>query len=188
MLSQNGKRPTIVEGKDLREFGFRDNYLLDFLQLPQGHSEKDLRKAILSNLKKFILEIGKDFILIGEEYPVQAGKDDFFIDLLFFHRELRCLVPIELKIDRFKPEYIGKMDFYLEVLDRDFRKSHENSSIGILLCKEKDDEIVEIAMSRTISPTLVATYETQLIDKALLRSKLHEFYELSLIQHEETEE
>ncbi|MBK9018282.1 MAG: DUF1016 family protein [Saprospiraceae bacterium] len=180
-LSQKGNYPEIMPGKDLNEFGFRDTYLLDFLKLPDGHSEKDLRKSILKNLKDFILEFGKDFILVGEEFRVQAGNDDFYVDLLFFHRELQCLVPFDLKIDRFKPEYVGKMNFYLEVLDRDYKKPHENPSVGVILCKEKDDEIVEIALSRSMSPTLIASYETHLIDKGLLRSKLHEFYEISLL-------
>ena len=181
-LSQKGSFPEIMPGKDLKEFGFRDAYLLDFLKLLDGHSEKDLRKGILNNLKNFILEFGKDFVLIGEEFPLQTGKDDFFIDLLFFHRELRCLVPFDLKIERFKPEYVGKMNFYLEVLDREYKKPHENPSVGVLLCKEKDDEIVEIALSRSLSPTMVATYETHQIDKAMLRAKLHEFYEVSLLE------
>jgi predicted nuclease of restriction endonuclease-like (RecB) superfamily len=184
-LSQKGNYPEILPGKDLKAFGFRDAYLLDFLKLPDGHSEKDLRKSILRDLKNFILEFGKDFILIGEEFPVQVGKDDFFIDLLFFHRELCCLVPFDLKIDRFKPEYVGKMDFYLEALDRDYKKPHENPSVGVLLCKEKDDEIVEIALSRSLSPTMIATYETHLIGKELLRNKLHEFYEVSLLGEDE---
>lgn len=180
LLSKAGNMPEVLPGKDLREFGFRDHYLLDFLQLSGNHSEKDLRKSILKNLKDFILEFGKDFILVGEEYPLQVGNEDYHIDLLFFHRELRCLVPFDLKIDRFKPDYLGKMNFYLEVLDRDLKKEHENPSVGVILCKEKDDEIVKIALSRSLSPTLIATYETRLIDKNLLRQKLHEFYERSL--------
>lgn len=187
MLSKAGEFPEILPGKDLREFGFRDNYLLDFLQLPDSHSEKDLRKSILQNLKHFILEFGKDFILIGEEYPVQVAYEDYYIDLLFFHRELRCLIAFDLKIDRFKPDYLGKMNFYLEVLDRDMKKSHESPSVGVILCKEKDDEIVEIALSRSMSPTMIATYETHLINKNLLRQKLHEFYERSLLSSEEEE-
>ncbi|TAK35721.1 MAG: DUF1016 domain-containing protein [Saprospiraceae bacterium] len=181
IFSKKGNLPEILPGKDLREFGFRDNYLVDFLHLPDAHSEKDLRKSILKNLKNFLLEFGKDFILVGEEFPVLAGNEDFHIDLLFFHRELRCLVPFDLKIDRFKPEYVGKMNFYLEILDRSYKKEHENPSVGIILCKEKNDEIVEIALNRSLSPMLISSYETRLIDKNLLREKLHEFYEISLL-------
>jgi len=155
---------------------FKDTYIFEFLRLPEAYSEKELRKALLQDLKKFILELGTDFIFIGEEYRVQVGNKDFFIDLLFFHRELCCLVPFELKIEEFKPEFVGKINFYLEALDRDVRKSHENPSIGVLLCKSKDDEIVEYAMSRNISPTLVADYQTKFLDKNLLRKKLRDIF------------
>jgi hypothetical protein len=113
---------------------------------------------------------------MGEEFRLQVGAKDFFVDLLFYHRELRCLVPFELKIDEFKPEFMGKLNFYLEALDRDVRKPHENPSIGVLLCKSKDDEVVEYTMSRNVSPTLVADYETKFIDKALLRNRLHTLF------------
>ncbi len=158
---------------------FRDQYLFEFLDLPEKHSENDLRLALLANLKKFILELGRDFALIGEEYRVQVGNKDFSIDLLFFNRDLQSLVAVELKIDDFKPEYLGKIEFYLEALDRDVKKPQENPSIGILLCKGKDDEVVEYALSRSMSPTVIADYETKLIPKKLLQQKLHEFYELA---------
>jgi predicted nuclease of restriction endonuclease-like (RecB) superfamily len=158
---------------------FRDSYTLEFLDLPSDYKEIDLRAGIVQNLKKFILEFGKDFAFVGEEYRVQVGNHDFFIDLLFFHRGLSCLVPIELKIDEFKPEYLGKMNFYLEALDRDVKKDHENPSVGILLCASKDSDVVEYAMSRSISPTMVAEYQTKLIDKKLLENKLHELHLLS---------
>ena len=159
---------------------FRDSYSLDFLGLPDGHSEADLRKAIVRSLKNFIIEFGKDFAFIGEEYRVQAGLKDFFLDLLFYHRELRCLVAFELKIDEFKPEYLGKLSFYLEALDRDVKKPHENPSIGIILCKGKDDEVVEYALNRTLSPAAIADYTTKLPDKRLLQNKLHEFFDSSV--------
>lgn len=163
---------------------FKDTYVFEFLNLPEPFSEKELKKALLANLKKFVLELGTDFIFIGEEYRLQVGNRDFFIDLLFFHRELRCLVSFELKIEEFKPEFIGKMNFYLEALDRDVRKPHENPSIGVLLCKSKDDEIVEYSMSRNISPALVADYETKFLDKKLLQSKLHELFENTALSEE----
>ncbi len=155
---------------------FRDNYVLDFLSLPKLHSEKELRKAIIANLKDFILEFGKDFSFVGEEYRVQVGQKDFFVDLLFFQRDLQCLVAIDLKITDFKPEYLGKMEFYLETLDRDVKKKHEKPSIGIILCKNKDTKVVEYALSRSISPTLVSKYVTKIFDKKLLERKLDEFY------------
>jgi hypothetical protein len=149
------------------------------LDLPQIYSEKDLQKEIIRNLKDFILEVGKDFAFVGEEYKIQVGGNDYFIDLLFFHRGLSCLVAFELKINDFKPEYLGKMSFYLEALDRDVRKKTENPSVGVILCKSKDNEVIEYALSRNISPALIAEYETKLIDKKLLGRKLHEFYEIS---------
>ncbi|MBB1631347.1 PDDEXK nuclease domain-containing protein [Cupriavidus sp. UME77] len=100
--------------------------------------------------------------------------------LLFFHRGLNCLVAIELKVGRFEPEYMGKLSFYLEALDRDVKKSHERPAIGVLLCASKDDEVVEYALSRSLSPALIAEYQTQLPDKALLQAKLHEFYQQDL--------
>jgi len=155
-----------------------DTYILEFLDLPKNYSEQELQKAIIHNLKDFILEIGKDFTFIGEEFRVQAGNSDFFIDLLFYHRGLSCLVAFELKIDGFKPEYLGKMNFYLEVLDREYKKHNENPSIGIILCASKEDEVVEFAMSRNISPTLVSEYALKLIDKKILEQKLREYKEL----------
>ena len=151
-----------------------DTYSLEFLDLPNQYSEKDLKKAIISNMKDFILEIGKDFTYVGEEYRVQVGNQDFYIDLLFYNRALSCLVAFELKIDDFKPEYISKMDFYLEALDRQEKKENENPSVGVILCASKDEQIVEYAMSRSMSPTMVSQYTLKLIDKKLLEEKLKE--------------
>jgi len=158
---------------------FRDEYFLDFLALPKHHSELDLQKAIVANLKEFILEFGKDFCFIGQEYRVQVGNKDFYIDLLFYHRALQCLIAFDLKIDDFKPEYLGKMDFYLEALDTDVKKEHEKPSIGIILCKNNDTQVVEYALRRSISPAMIAKYETELFDKKILERKLNEFYLLA---------
>ena len=167
---------------------FKDSYLLDFLDLPEGHSEKDLQKGLVADLKKFLMELGRDFCFVGEEYRLQVGGQDFFVDLLFFHRGLSCLVVFELKINDFKPEYMGQLSFYLEALDRDVRKPHEKPSIGILLCKSRDAEVVEYALSRTLSPALVAEYTTRLPEKALLQKKLNEFYELERDKADERKE
>lgn len=155
---------------------FKDSYLLEFLDLPQDHAEIDLHRGLLLRLKDFLIELGRDFCFVGSEYPVQVGGRDFALDLLFFHRGLNSLVAIELKVGRFEPEYLGKLNFYLEALDRDVKKPHERPAIGVLLCASKDDEVVEYALSRSSSPALIAEYQTQLPDKALLRAKLHEFY------------
>ena len=160
--------PNTVRGKIL------DSYVLEFLNLPEQYSENNLKKAIIGNLKNFILEFGKDFTFIGEEYRVQVGGQDFYIDLLFYNRALSCLVPIELKIGKFKPEHIGQINFYLEALDRDVKKPNENPSVGVILCATKDDAVVEYALSRSMSPTMVADYTLQLPDKKLLEEKLRE--------------
>ena len=151
-----------------------DSYVLEFLDLPEQYSESNLKKAIIGNLKNFILEFGKDFTFIGEEYRVQVGGQDFYIDLLFYNRALSCLVPIELKIGKFKPEHIGQINFYLEALDRDVKKPNENPSVGVILCATKDDAIVEYALSRSLSPTMVADYTLKLPDKKLLEDKIRE--------------
>ncbi|MFO1250288.1 MAG: PDDEXK nuclease domain-containing protein [Inhella sp.] len=155
---------------------FKDSYLLEFLELPQAHGEDELQRGLLRRLKDFLIELGRDFCFVGSEYPLQVGGRDFALDLLFFHRGLNSLVAIELKVGRFEPEYLGKLNFYLEALDRDVKKPHERPAIGVLLCASKDDEVVEYALSRSSSPALIAEYQTQLPDKALLRAKLHEFY------------
>ena len=151
-----------------------DTYSLEFLDLHESYTENDLKKAIISNIKDFILEIGKSFSYVGEEYRIQVGNEDFYIDLLFYNRELSCLVAFELKIGNFKPEYISKMDFYLEALDRQEKKQHENPSVGIILCSGKNEKVVEYAMSRSMSPTMVANYTLKLIDKKLLENRLKE--------------
>lgn len=155
-----------------------DTYVLEFLDLPRQYSEHNFRKAIVENLKQFILEFGKDFTFIGEEYRIQVGGQDFFIDLLFYNRMLSCLVPIELKIGRFKPEHIGQINFYLEALDRDLKKPNENPSVGLILCASKDNAVVEYALSRSMSPTLVSDYTLCLPDKNILKDKLQELSEL----------
>jgi predicted nuclease of restriction endonuclease-like (RecB) superfamily len=155
----------------------RDSYVLEFLDVPEGHKEKELRKSIVANLRDFILEFGKDFTFVGEEYRVQVGNKDFHIDLLFYNRELSCLVAIELKVTDFRPEYLGQIEFYLEALDRDVRKPNENPSVGLILCAGKDDAVVEYALSRSMSPALVADYQLHLPNKALLENKLRELTE-----------
>lgn len=165
-----------------------DTYVLEFLDLPEQFSERNLRKAIIENLKQFILEFGKDFTFIGEEYRVQVGGQDFYIDLLFYNRALSCLVPIELKIGKFKPEHIGQINFYLEALDRDVKKPNENPSVGVILCAGKDDAVVEYALSRSMSPMLVSDYTLCLPDKKLPQNKLRELTELALENGEGDEE
>lgn len=180
MLSKDTLLPESV--KRLGENPFLDSYVMEFLDLPNEYHENDLRKALIKNMKDFILELGKDFTFVDEEYKVQVGGDDFRIDLLFFHRGLQCLVAIELKIGKFKPEYVSKLDFYLEALDRQVKKENENPSVGLLLCATKNDEVVEYSMSRTMSPMLVSEYKLQLPDKKILQKKLQELVNIPMIE------
>jgi predicted nuclease of restriction endonuclease-like (RecB) superfamily len=131
---------------------FKDAYAVEFLNLPGGHSEADLHRGLLEQLRRFLVELGRDFCFVGSEFPLQVGGRDFPLDLLFFHRGLNCLVAIELKVDRFEPAHLGQLNFYLEALDRDVKKPHENPAIGLLLCAGKDDEVVEYARGACGAP------------------------------------
>lgn len=182
-----GKRTPLITKSSSGLPIFRDSYVFEFLGLPEDHSESKLQKELIKNLKLFLLELGRDFLFIAEDFKVQVGLNDYFIDLLFFHRELQCLIAFELKITDFKPEYLGKINFYLEALDRDVRKAHENPSIGILLCKGKDDEVIEYALSRSLSPTKIAEYSLKLPNKKILQQKLHELFENSTIDSRDNE-
>lgn len=153
---------------------FKDSYIFDFLNLSESYSENELQQGLIKQMKNFILELGKDFIFIDQEYKLQVGNSDFYIDLLFYHRGLQCLVAFELKTDKFKPEHLRQLNFYLEALDRDVKKSNENPSIGILLCTDKDSKVVEYALNRSLSSTMVAEYKIQLPNKQLLQQKMHE--------------
>lgn len=177
MLSKENVSPMVTQNNPEMLNIIKDTYILDFLGLPKTYKEKDLRTSIVANLKSFLLELGKDFTFVGEEYRLQVGNKDFYVDLLFYHRELQCLVAFELKTEDFQPSHVGQINFYLEALDRDVKKPHENPSVGIILCTGKDDEIVQYALSRNVSPALVAEYQTKLIDKAILEKKLKELRE-----------
>jgi len=184
MISNEKHKELIVSNYALASL--RDSYVLELLNLDESYKEKDLRKQIVSHLKNFILEFGHDFAFMGEEYRVQFGNTDFFIDLLFYNRSLSCLVAVELKIDVFRPEHLRQLNFYLEALDRDVKKANENPSVGLILCTSKDDTVVEYALSRLLSPTMVADYTLHLPDKDTLQTKLRELTELAL-ENEEKE-
>ena len=150
---------------------FRETYVLDFLNLPKPFSEKDLRKGITQNLKDFLLEVGRDLTFIGEEYRLQVGNSDYFIDLLFYHRGLSCLVAFELKITDFKPEYLGKINFYLSALDDLVKTEQDNPSIGIILCKTKNKIVAEYAFRDMSKPIGVSEYKlTEAIPEELKSS------------------
>ena len=186
MLSDSKHKELIAQNDGLS--GLRDAYVFEFLGLPEPYKEKDLQKAIVSNLRDFILEFGRDFSFVGEEYRVQVGNTDFFIDLLFYNRALSCLVAIELKIGAFRPEHLGQLNFYLEALDRDVKMPNENPSVGLIICASKDDAIVEYSLSRSMSPAMVAEYTLHLPDKKILQNKLRELTELALDSSTEEKE
>lgn len=175
MLSSQKHKGLIANNPSIAPL--RDSYVLEFLDIPETHKENDLRRSIISNMKKFILEFGRDFAFVGEEFRIQVGNVDFHLDLLFYNRELSCLVAVELKVGRFEPAHLGQLNFYLEALDRDVKKPHEQPTVGLILCAGKDDDVVEYALSRNLSPALIAEYQTKLIDKKLLQDKLHELFE-----------
>ncbi len=156
-----------------------DTALVDFLNLPPKHSEARLRRGIVANIRDFVLNIGRDFLFVGEEFPVQVGGSDFRIDLLFYHRALRCLVAFELKAREFRPADMGQLEFYLEALDRDVKRADENPSIGVLLCKSADHATVEYALSRTMSPALVAEYKRVMIPREVLQETFDRYLNLS---------
>ena len=159
---------------------FKDTLFVDFLNLPQKHSESKLRKGLVEHMKQFILELGKDFIFMDQEYSLNIGASTFKADLLFFHRGLQALVAVELKKTKFHPRDLGQLEFYLEALDRDVKRSNENPSIGIILCPEADKVVVEYAMSRSMSPTMIAEYKRILIPQERMQQQLNEFCNLFL--------
>ena len=159
---------------------FKDTLFVDFLDLPKKHSESRLRNGLLEHMKQFILELGKDFIFMDQEYRLNIGASTFKADLLFFHRGLQALVAVELKKTKFHPRDLGQLEFYLEALDRDVKRSNENPSIGIILCPEADRVVVEYAMSRSMSPTMIAEYKRILIPQERMQEKLNEFCDLFL--------
>lgn len=176
MIASSHLPITLKENTNIKGV-FKDSYILDFLNISEHHSESDLQKNLVHQMKDFILELGKDFLFMGEEYRIQVGNSDFFIDLLFYHRDLQCLIAFELKTDKFRPEHIGQLNFYLEALDRDVKKENENPSIGVLICKDKDTEVVEYTLSRSLSPTMVAEYQTKLPDKKVLQKKMQDIFD-----------
>ena len=159
---------------------FKDTLFVDFLDLPKKHSESRLKNGLLEHMKQFILELGKDFIFMDQEYRLNIGASTFKADLLFFHRGLQALVAVELKKTKFHPRDLGQLEFYLEALDRDVKRSNENPSIGIILCPEADRVVVEYAMSRSMSPTMIAEYKRILIPQERMQEKLNEFCDLFL--------
>lgn len=161
---------------------FKDTYFVDFLNLPKKHSESKLKHGLIEHMKQFILELGKDFIFMDQEYRLNVGASSFKADLLFFHRGLQALVAVELKKTKFHPRDLGQLEFYLEALDRDVKRSNENPSIGIILCPDADKVVVEYAMSRSMSPTMIAEYKRILIPQEQMQQQLKEFCQFFLTE------
>lgn len=162
-LSNNFSKtlPDNMSNKAIR--AFKDQYLLDFVNLEDSDDEIDekiLEQEIVQNIKKFMMSLGNDFSFMGNQYRLKVEEDEYFIDLLFFHRGLQSLVAFELKKGKFKPEYVGKMNFYLSALDDLIKQPHENTSIGIILCKEKDDKKVEYSFRDFNKPMGVSVFKT----------------------------
>ena len=159
---------------------FKDTLFVDFLDLPKNYGESKLKKGLVEHMKQFILELGKDFIFMDQEYKLNVGASTYKADLLFYHRGLQALVAVELKKTKFHPRDLGQLEFYLEALDRDVKRSNENPSIGIILCPEADHVVVEYAMSRSMSPTMIAEYKRILIPQERMQQQLNEFCDLFL--------
>lgn len=150
------------------------NQIIEMIEKRKNNAYRKVNEEMIL----LYLEVGKDFTFIGDEYRVQVGNHDFFIDLLFYNRELSCLVAFELKLGEFKAEYLGKMNLYLEALDRDVKKEQENPSVGVILCSSKDKDVVEYSISKNMSQTMISEYKLKLIDKKLLETKLKEMKNL----------
>lgn len=159
LLNQNNFEETLPESiKNQAVLALKDEYTFDFLELANEHSEAELEQSLIKNIRAFLIEFGTDFTFVGNQYRVEIEGEEYYIDLLLYHRKLQCLVAVELKIGKFMPEYKGKMEFYLNVLNDKVKLPHENPSIGIIICKSKKRTIVEYALRDSNQPIGVATY------------------------------
>jgi predicted nuclease of restriction endonuclease-like (RecB) superfamily len=162
LLGQTNFDQTLTPAlRDQAKLAIKDEYAFDFLELGDAHNERQLEQALLGRVEDFLKAMGGMFAFMGSQYRVVIDEREFFIDLLLFHRQLRCMVAVELKVGEFQPEFVGKMQFYLTALDRQVKQESENPSIGIILCKEKSRTFVEYALHDAHKPIGVATYRTQ---------------------------
>lgn len=144
---------------DLAQQILKDPYNFDFLTIRQNYDERELQEALTTNITKFLLELGNGFAYVGQQYRLQVGEQEFFADLLFYHLKLRCYVVIELKVERFKPEHLGQLGFYITAIDRDVKSNVDNPTIGLLICKTKDSLVAEYALGATSLPIGISEYE-----------------------------
>ena len=159
------------------DFLLKDKVFVDFLRLPEKHNEHRLHAGIVEHMKEFVLTMGKDFLWMGNEYTIQVGGKHRRLDLLFYHRALRCLVDVELKAVPFEPEFVGKMDFYLSAIDHEIKREDENPTVGIILCPSAERCDVRYALDRTMSPMMVAEYRRLLIPEEVMKKSLEEYCE-----------
>lgn len=178
-LMKRGKQMTtaLLEQYPGAEYMLKDRVLLDFLNLKEKHTEPEMHSKLVEQMKQFVLELGKDFLYIDDEYTVKVGNKSKRIDLVFYHRALQCLVAIELKTVDFESKFVSKMDMYLEALDRDYKRPNENPSVGIILCPSADKAEVEYSLCRSMSPTMVAEYHRILIPREVMTKSLQEYCE-----------
>jgi len=164
LLNQTNFDQTLPETyRHQAKLAVKDEYTFDFLELSEQHSEYELEQALLKNIRSFLIEMGGDYAFLGNQYRLEVGTKEYYIDLLLFHRKLQALVAIELKIGEFEPEFKGKMEFYLTALNEQVKLPYENEAIGIIICKSKDAVVVEYALKSASLPIGVASYTTSAI-------------------------
>ena len=160
LLNQTNFDKTVSKkNKVISKLAVKDEYVFDFLELKEDHLEKELEKSLINNIKSLLVELGNNFCFVASQYRIEIDGEEFFIDLLLYHRSLRCLIVIDLKIGKFKPEYVGKMQFYLSAIDDLVKTKHENKSIGIIICKDKNRTIVEYTLREGNKPIGISTYK-----------------------------
>lgn len=160
LISQTNFDETLPEKYiNQAKLAVKDEYIFDFMELSEQHSERELEESLINNMKAFLEEMGGNFAFMGSQYRLNVGGTDFYIDLLLYHRTLNSLVAIELKIGEFKPEFVGQLQFYLTALDKQVKLEHENPSISIIICKSKNRTVVEYALNDSYKPIGIATYQ-----------------------------
>ncbi len=184
----NFDRAVPAKYRDQAKLAVKDEYTFDFLELGDEHSERELERALLARIERFLREMGGRFAFLGSQFRLEVGSKEYFIDLLLFHRALKCLVAIDLKVGEFKPEFVGKMQFYLAALDDLVRLKEENPSIGIILCRSKDRALVEYALRDSRKPIGVATYRMVKRLPQSLAKELPDTKQLEQLISEETDE
>ena len=192
LLNQTNFDSTLPDTiKKQANLAIKDEYTFGFLNLEDEHSESELEHALLQNIRSFLMELGHNYTFVGNQYKVMVSDKEYFIDILLYHRQLQCLIAIELKIGEFLPEYKGKMEFYLSVLNDTIKLPHENEAIGIIICKTKDRTVVEYSLKKGNMPIGVATYKTSTVlpkeyknllpGKVEITNKINQYFDIKTI-------